>query len=192
MSFDSVPAFIQGGKLNKFSRQLSNPTRRANLLSFSFCKPQQQTPNLWEAQWSAEKWASGIQWSAEKWASGIFLGNTKGHYETDISARCWSVILPFVKPVALEIVFFPLSQTDLMSFRPGRSFLMPWHRSRGNEKSTPPKHFFYSERGVEWCLYTVINICFCLVISEIHGEPTAALYGFSIYWRFKKWCIGYE
>ena len=90
-------------------------------------------------------------------------------YETDISARYLSVIVPFVKLFALKIVssrcslairhinrtlsFFPLSQTDLMSLRPGRSFSVPWHRSRGNEKSTPLEHFLYSEKGVEWRLY---------------------------------------
>ena len=49
--------------------------------------------------------------------------------------------------------FFPLSQSDLMSLRPGRSFLVSTRWWRGNEKSTLLELFFYSEKGVEWCRY---------------------------------------
>ena len=46
----------------------------------------------------------------------------------------------------------------------GRSFLVSTRRSRGNEKSTLLEHFFYSEKGVEWCLH------FCKRLKFLFAE----------------------
>ena len=69
----------------------------------------------------------------------------------------------------------------------GRSFLVSTRRSRENEKSTRLEHFFYSEKGVEWCRYLFNRWKFFLLSFEIPWEPTAALSEFSMYWWFIEW-----
>ena len=72
----------------------------------------------------------------------------------------------------------------------GRSFLVSTRRSRENEKSTPLRHFFNSEKGVEWCLQ------FCnrwkFLFAEFWDESfcllsSAALSEFLMYWWFIEW-----